>query len=269
MRVPVRFFLENELCDAYKVEGAGSSAIHGHHHFLLTLIVRGEGIQTLNGEAIPFAPGDLFLLSPADFHENTVKDAGGYDYYGVKFPYELLDARLAAGASLASFPIHVRLPAEVAARAEAIFSSLVDECAHTDRTASDVMRRCLVEELFVLALRSLPHGDSFNHSAFMNRALGYLHSHFFESITVADAAAYTGYTPNYFNMLFGRAFGIPFGEYLRKMRLSYARNLLSLRGASVTEAAAESGFVSLSHFSRAFRAEFGESPQQYKKKAHP
>ena len=265
MKPPVRFRLDDSVCDAYFVEKTGSSALHGHHHFLLTLVTSGEGVQVLNGREIPFAPRDLFILSPADFHKNVLPRGASYAYFGVKFPYELLDARLSSLASLDRFPLHVRLSEESAAEAVAIFGRLVAECTHPDRMAGAVLRRALVEQLFILALRALPATEAGRDSVFVNRALGYLYSHFGESIGVADAAAYIGYTPNYFNSLFRDAFGMPFGVYLRKMRLSYARNLLLSGDATLTEIALEAGFSSLSHFSRTFSAEYGSFPTEYRR----
>lgn len=50
------------------------------------------------------------------------------------------------------------------------------------------------------------------------------------------------------------------GKWLLAKRLAYARALLQNPSKSVGEVAYESGFENLSHFSRAFRAEFGVSP---------
>jgi AraC-like DNA-binding protein len=265
MKMPVRFRLSDTVCDAYKIEGGGSSDLHGHHHFLLTLIVRGEGVQLLNGREVPFAPHDLFILSPADFHCNRLAPGTSYDYFGVKFPYELLDSRLSSLASLDRFPLRVRLSEAAATRAEATFAALVEECNHRGRVAGDILRRALVEELFILALREIPALAAEGGNVFINRALGYLYSHFAEPVSVADAAAYVGYTPNYFNTLFREAFGVPFAEHLRSVRLSYAKNLLTSGTVGVTEAAAEAGFVSLPHFSRSFRERYGLSPAAFKK----
>ena len=52
MKMPVRFRLEDAVCDAYRVTKGTSSSLHGHHHFLLTLITRGEGVQVVNGKEI-------------------------------------------------------------------------------------------------------------------------------------------------------------------------------------------------------------------------
>ena len=66
MSMPIRWNLNKNICDAYEKQGSKSSALHGHHHFLITLITGGAGTQVLNGKEIFFEPGDLFLLSPRD-----------------------------------------------------------------------------------------------------------------------------------------------------------------------------------------------------------
>lgn len=268
MEIPVRWRLENGYCHAYETVHTVSSELHGHHHFLLTLITSGVGVQTLNGKEIPFGPGDLFLLSPADFHKNTVPPETSFAYYGLKFTYELLDARLAGLLALDRLPLHLHLNGAAAAAAGFIFRQLIAECdAETEQLGSRAYTQALVEQLVILALRQINKDELVRPETFINRALGYLYSHFSESVTVADAAAYVGYTPNYFNTCFHRQMGQPFGEYLRQMRLTYAENLLCSSRLPVTEVAFESGFGSLSYFSRCFRDQFGVSPQEYRKQS--
>ena len=266
MTMPIRWDMKESVCDAYKATEITSSALHGHHHFLITLITRGNGIQTLNGKDIPFGPDDMFLLSPADFHRNLIAPGESYDYYGVKFPYELLDARLSELCQMDRFPMHVHLTKTTASVMREIFSRLVEECLLGEgRLASRAYLQTLVEQVFILALREMPFDKGPHSGVFVNKALGYLYSHFQETITVNDVASYVGYTPNYFNTRFQELMGIPFRIYLRKMRLTYAENLLKSSTMSVTEVAMEAGFVSLPHFSRCFHAEFGAAPQEYRK----
>ena len=266
MDVPVRWYLENGICDAYKVQRFGSSALHGHNHFLLTLITEGSGVQILNGRHISFQPNDLFWLSPADFHENILSDGMGFSYYGLKFSYELLDSRLAEFCAMASLPLHLRLTEEAAARIRNIFAQLVEECEKgREQIANRAYLQALVEQLIILILRNAGKENAVRSETLINRALGYLYTHFSEDITVADAAAYVGYTPNYFNTCFSQQMGMPFGEYLRQMRLNYAENMLRSGITQVTEVAYESGFGSLSYFSRCFREKYGVSPKEYRK----
>jgi len=55
------------------------------------------------------------------------------------------------------------------------------------------------------------------------------------------------------------------GKWLMNKRLDHARHLLTITGKSVRDTAFESGFESASHFSRAFRKQFGFSPSSLKR----
>lgn len=267
MSVLVRWTMEEAVCNAYEAVRVQSSGLHGHHHFLLTLITDGSGVQTLNGRQIPFQKDDVFFLSPADFHKNTLQEGESFSYYGLKFSYELLDDRLADLCALDRLPMYLHLSQGDAKAAKEVFCRLIDECSQgKECLGSKAYRQALAEQLIILVLRQAQQDEKVRPEAFINRALGYLHSHFSEPITVADAAAYVGYTPNYFNTCFRQQMGVPFGEYLRQMRLGYGENLLRSSQMPVTEVAYESGFGSLSYFSRCFCKQYGISPQEYRKK---
>jgi AraC-like DNA-binding protein len=61
---------------------------------------------------------------------------------------------------------------------------------------------------------------------------------------------------------FEKLFGATPGKWLLEKRLQYSLQLLMNRGRRVSEAAFESGFESPSHFSRAFKARFGQAPTE-------
>ena len=267
MAIPVRWQLKNDVCEAYSVKNQTSSSLHGHYHFLLTLVTRGEGVQTLNGEEVCFSPGQLFILSPADFHKNTLKPGQSYDYYGVKFPYELLTKRLIGLCSLDKFPLTKKLSERAFVVAKEIFERLIEEfeCGK-DRLANQIYIETMVEQLLIIAIREYSGDESSVQSVFLNRALGYLYSHFYENITVNDAAEFMGYTTNYFNTVFKNSLGSPFGKYLSELRLTYASNLLKSCDLTITEIAFESGFENSAHFSRRFHEKFGLSPKEYRDK---
>lgn len=266
MSIPIRWQLQNEVCEAYEVKNQVSSSLHGHYYFLITLITRGEGVQTLNGEEIPFSPGQMFILSPADFHKNTLKPNESYDYCGVKFPYELLDKRLAGLCAINKFPLTQKLSESSFKIAKEIFGRLIEEYENgAERVANQVYMQTLIEQLVIHALREYDRNQKSVQSAFLNRALGYIYSHFSENVTVRDAAEYMGYTENYFNSIFKNSIGVPFGKYLRELRLTYASNMLKSCDLPITEIAIESGFENSAHFSRSFHEKYGKSPKEYRK----
>ncbi|MDA8250580.1 MAG: GlxA family transcriptional regulator [Rhodospirillales bacterium] len=73
-------------------------------------------------------------------------------------------------------------------------------------------------------------------------------------------AALAGVSARQLERLFRRHLGCTPGEHYRRLRLQRARLLLRQSGMSVLQVAVACGFVGASHFSRAFRAEFGHPP---------
>ncbi len=59
------------------------------------------------------------------------------------------------------------------------------------------------------------------------------------------------------------------GKWLLEKRLEHARLLLQHQGKTVAEAAFESGFQNVSHFSRSFKTRFGDSPTAVKQETGP
>ena len=207
------------------------------------------------------------MLSPADFHKNVIEKGKSYDFYGVKFRFEALDSRLSAIFGLDALPIHQRLTKADYDKAYALFSELTREEGALSASISDVYKKTLVEQLVIMIMRNISDKSEKSKSPFAVRMLGYVYSHFCDDISVSDAAEYAGYTPNHFNTLFRHTFGVPFFEYLRAMRLEYAKNLVLSGEQSLTEVALESGFQSLAHFSRKFKEKYGASPAQLRKES--
>jgi AraC family transcriptional regulator, exoenzyme S synthesis regulatory protein ExsA len=67
-----------------------------------------------------------------------------------------------------------------------------------------------------------------------------------------------------FKREFRKHFGTSPGKWLLERRLEHSANLLQTTEMSVTEIMLECGFEELSHFSKAFKEKFGQSPSLYR-----
>jgi YesN/AraC family two-component response regulator len=70
----------------------------------------------------------------------------------------------------------------------------------------------------------------------------------------------------YFCKMFKRATGLTFTDYLGRVRVEKAKNLLLNPHLRVSEIAYTVGFQSLTHFNRVFRKLTGESPTDFREK---
>ncbi|RNI31059.1 chromate resistance protein ChrB domain-containing protein [Rufibacter latericius] len=72
--------------------------------------------------------------------------------------------------------------------------------------------------------------------------------------------------PTYVSRAFSKYFdNLSFGEYIRKLRIEKALNLLHTSGYTLAEVAYLTGFSDQSHFTRIFRQHMGQSPSEYQK----
>ena len=85
------------------------------------------------------------------------------------------------------------------------------------------------------------------------------------NFSVEDAAKPLRVTKTHFERLFKEAYEITPLEYIRNLRLEYAKDLLRSPFFNISEIAYQCGFSDLYYFSKVFRKETGLSPSEYRK----
>ena len=92
-------------------------------------------------------------------------------------------------------------------------------------------------------------------------AIDYIEAHLTEDIDVHDVAAHAYISAFHFQRVFSAVCGLPFGEYIRRRRLTLAAQEL-MGGCKVIDAAMKYGYDSPDSFTRAFRRFHGVLPSQ-------
>ena len=99
--------------------------------------------------------------------------------------------------------------------------------------------------------------------AHFQKALACIHQHFREPIQVAELCKNIGISPTAFRQLFHSYYGMKPTEYIRNLRLEYARNLIA-GGMAVEYAAQECGVPDPKYFARLVKQKYGCTPRQLK-----
>lgn len=103
------------------------------------------------------------------------------------------------------------------------------------------------------------------YKARLDAVILYMHEHLAGEIDLAELAKVAGFSPFHFHRLFTSLTGETPQQYLMRMRLEMAANMLvKYFGYSITEIAMQCGFSSPSTFARAFKAHFGVSATAYR-----
>jgi AraC-like DNA-binding protein len=96
------------------------------------------------------------------------------------------------------------------------------------------------------------------------QALAYMREHLTERLPLREVAKRADLSPFYFCKLFHRTLGMTFTEYLARLRLERAKDLLLNPTMPISETAMASGFGSIPHFNRAFKRYTGTTPTAYR-----
>ncbi len=117
-------------------------------------------------------------------------------------------------------------------------------------------------ELAVVRLVGQPADPATRESRAVRRAREYIHEHLDTSVSLEQLAVVSGLGRFQIMRAFARELGRTPHAYLRHLRLSRALLLLG-QGTPTADVAAQLGFADQSHFTRAFREEFGVTPARF------
>ena len=98
----------------------------------------------------------------------------------------------------------------------------------------------------------------------IKRAKLYIQENHGEAISLGRVAKAVNTSTFYFCKMFKKHTGVNFTEYVSRVRLESAKNLLLNPNLRISEIAYEIGFQSLTHFNRVFKGVVGESPTEYR-----
>jgi len=97
------------------------------------------------------------------------------------------------------------------------------------------------------------------------KALWFVESHFARDISLDEVAAVAGVSRYHITRAFAAATGMPVMAYAKARRLSEAAKVLAKGAPDILNVALEAGYGSHEAFTRAFRDQFGITPEQLRR----
>ncbi len=255
----VESFLDKDIgLDIRLKSGFSESALHGHDFYELDLILGGENRTCINREDMICSRGNVFFLTPEDFHEYG--EDGRLDILNIHFTEDLISDEvlgMTVNSGLRCFKIGEKHFVEMERLSRLLLSQ------YQDGAGVDILSR-LLECLLLLLLKE---GNSSQISTNekctdIQKAIIYIGTHFKDNPSLTEVASTIPLNERYFCLKFKEYTGKTYKEYLKNLKLRYARRLILASNYSMLEVAEKSGYMTQSHFNREFKSEYGITPSE-------
>ncbi|MBA2481807.1 MAG: helix-turn-helix transcriptional regulator [Planctomycetes bacterium] len=264
---------------SYAADMAAST--HTHDCVELVYVVKGSGVHHIDGEPFPLIRGDLYVIDEGAehmFHCET-----DFSFYNILLKVGLYDAvereRIGRLSPLTAFLLdrHGRVAPGTRPKTT-IPPPHSDELARLlERTTAEIaakqpgwesLAKALFTEFLVTVCRlSMSGGSDVSDvgEGPVARALGCIHERYAERLTLDDLATVAGVSSGHLGEVFKERTGVTVHQYLNKLRVERARELLAQTDLSVTEICHRSGFEDSGYLTRVFKRATGLSPRAYRR----
>lgn len=226
-------------------------------------VAEGSGWVKLNGKEHTLRPGIAFAYAPGIAHEIRNDPAHPMLKYYVDFVGHEA-ARLLDGTLLGLWS-----PAQIAAPAEIleIFEGLQRDAFAEGSVGPDLCAAHLHLLLLKISQRGIaPKASEPRAMASYQRARRYMEEHFAKLKTAEDVARGCHMTPVHLSRVFRRFARTSPYQFLTRLKMNRAAELLVDSRLLVKEAAERLGYANQFQFSRAFKRVYGLSPDHFAKR---
>ncbi len=242
-----------------------ASALHWHEYCEIELILKGKMIHHLNNKSSVIEAGNLYFLTPSDFHK--IEPIEPIEIINISFKESLIPIEFLAVFMGKQRAANTLLPPDTFQFLRAITEKLYEEF-HQDRAYRTCYLKSLLNCLFSEISYASPSAEESetNHLPDpIRRALMYIYCNFRENPSLHTVASTVGLCDNYFCETFHKATGQKFNRFLNNLKLQHAYDILVNSEKPITEICFSSGFDSMTHFQREFKAKYHRSPSEMRK----
>ena len=245
---------------------------HIHKDYEICLVLDGTpSVITADGTT-ELVPDDIFIMNPFVSHELTTQK-----------PALILSLQLSPAFFASFYPqientefdvflLNKKEQTGICNKIRQYLFDLSFSYFNKDEFAS-IRCSVLINQLFLLLLETQPHRlipekekqSSQIRGKRMRKIMHYIDEHYNEKLLLSDIAEQQELDLYYLSHLFKESFGITFQNYLSKIRCEHARQLLLLTDHSLLDVSIACGFSDPKYFNKAFKAQYGCSPKEYRK----
>ncbi|OGV46988.1 MAG: hypothetical protein A2017_02140 [Lentisphaerae bacterium GWF2_44_16] len=254
--------------------------LHCHKFDELVIVAKGKGVHFTEKEEYQINVGDVFFIKPGEYHgyRDTDKlEIINVLYFSEKAGLPLKNLKGSAGYRVLfelepamrkkeGFKSKLNLSLDELMKAESIVKKINEELKSDPPCGFFLAASYLMQLIAVLSrlYEKIPDTHSLPLMRLGN-LLSYLENNYRKKISLDDLVKRFHISKSTLIRAFRKISGTTPLDYLLKIRIAKASELLKNPDVNITEAALSSGFSDTNYFSRQFKKNTGMSPRDFRK----
>ncbi|WP_321331637.1 AraC family transcriptional regulator [uncultured Bacteroides sp.] len=244
--------------------------IHKHMHYELLYISKGKGQHTINDQSYNYKEGDLFILTPQDYHFFLFHEKSSICV--IKFNENYFESFLQDDEFklLLSQLILPKRKILLSVECKKNIGGLI-ELIEKEYKKSSALQNIIIKNSLSLIMALMSEEENLvlatPKDERIQSVLNYIDRHIMDKhlLSIQNIAEEFNINKNYFNQYFRKATGSSFKKYIQ----TYALNLVAYRlvhqDRTLSQLAFDFGYSDESHLSNAFKTHFNQTPSAFKK----
>ena len=233
-----------------------------HSHGEILFVQKGKMLVTVNGQKKELRENDMCIVFPYSIHsyEPLEKTSVSFVLFSVESVSEFREILLSKQ------PVNPYLEDELSFKVllDKVVELLQDETGFSCKTAEAYLKALTGELLMKLTLVETNKADADSVKA----VLKFCSENYCRDINVKMVCENTFVSERYITKIFKERVGVSFREYINRLRIARAVELLETSEIKITEVMYECGFKNQSTFNRVFLEETGITPREFQKRSH-
>ncbi len=261
------FYIHYCKCTYYNdFKGKNGKLIRTLQHHELIFVPEGKGSIIIDKKKYPIKEGMLFYIRP--YIQQTIEiDTGGPGcFLTVHFSYAHVsfnDSRWNIRNQAEGLPLQAAQEMKEHYYVNDIFKKMVDSW-NSKLPGYEFITRTLLQQLLAAYFQNTSRQDrNYSVSLKVEKIISYMHEHIADKMTLTGLAESAQLSPAYLSRSFKEITGYSAIEFLNRIRIDKAKELIIEGNKKVREVAHELGFADEFYFSRIFKKIEGASPSEY------
>ena len=239
------------------------------NHYLFHYVISGRGSLDATAEdgvttrRYEIQAGQGFLICPGLINTYFADEHDPWKYVWVEFDGLRASESLRYAGLTAAQPIY---RADDEAQSAQVRDLMLYIAEHSDVSALHLIGYlCLfIDALMQSSSTRVSAQENQLKDFYIQEAVNYIEQNYQRNLTVEEVADACRLNRSYFSKLFKDNVGCPPQEFLIRVRLAKAAELMCSSNAPISEIAVRCGYSNQFHFSRAFKKHYGVPPQKWR-----